>query len=108
MQFNKINVKTLLLAAVFLIVLTIVSFFGAVVAADDGGSNAITLPLKYIFVILNFPVLPVIGMSLIEQYPAIEILGLAVNIVIYAFLIERLYTWLAKKERLKRRRYDRK
>jgi len=69
------------------------------VAADDGGSNAITLPLKYIFIILNFPILFVIGGDLILKYPIIEILGLSINILIYAFLIERLHSWLVNKKK---------
>ena len=106
MKNKKINIKALLSATLFLIVLAIISFFGAVVAADDGGSNAITLPLKYIFIVLNFPILFVIGESLILKYPVIEILGLSVNIVLYAFLTERLYSWLVNKKKLEPRRYE--
>jgi hypothetical protein len=79
--------------------LTIISFFSAFAAGDDEGANFITLPLKYIYIILNFPAIPMIGTSLILRHPVIGFLGLGVNILIYAFLIERLHTWLVKKRK---------
>jgi hypothetical protein len=90
----KINLKTFLVVILLLIVFTFVSFFGAVVAADDGGSNFITVPLQYIFIVLSFPMIFAIGPSAILKFPELEIIGLAIDIVVYAFLIERLYSRL--------------
>jgi hypothetical protein len=102
MNIKKVNIKILLLAFIALIGLTIISFLGAIVAADDGGSNFITVPLNYIFIIFNFPILfviTVIDRPLIEKYPFIGYLGLAGNILMYSFLVEWIY---------RRRSYKRK
>ena len=96
---KKINIKTFLVVILLLIVLTIASFFGTVVAADDGGSNFITVPLQYIFIVLGFPMIFAIGPSLILKFPELEIVGLAIDIVVYAFLIERLYSWRVNRKK---------
>jgi hypothetical protein len=97
MKIIKIKSKTLLIAILLLIALTVVSFLGAVVAGDDGGSNFIATPLQYIFFALDFPAVFVMGPSLIMQHPGLGIVGLAIDIGIYAFLIERFRSWVVNK-----------
>jgi len=90
----KISLKHPFLAILCLIVLATLSYFGAFAVAE-GGRNSVFQILKYIFQILCFPSFYLVGTSVIEKCPVIGMLGLLLfNILVYAFLLVGLYSWI--------------
>ena len=78
-----------------------VSFLGAA-ANDEGHSTKATLLLEKLFLILRFPTIDLMLPKLWGGWaaPYLFFMGLFVNAILYAFLTERLYTWVFTKRRI--------
>jgi phosphatidylglycerophosphate synthase len=101
MKRKKINIPVFLGCLMVVCLLIFVSFLG-VAANDEGHATTATLLLERLFLILRFPTIALMLLFLREGWavPYLFFVGLFVNAVLYAFLIERLYTWVSIKRRI--------
>ena len=75
------------------------------VAANDGGhATKTTLRLEKLFLILGFPTMNLLAPAMRGDWemPYLFFIGLFVNALLYAFVIERLYSWIAMRRQIKK------
>jgi hypothetical protein len=74
----------------------------AVATNDVGHATKTTLLLEKLFLILGFPIMNLLAPVIRGDWgmPYLFFIGLFVNALLYAFVVERLYTWVAIKIRI--------
>jgi hypothetical protein len=101
MKRYKIQIRVFLICFVVVGLLNFVSFMGA--AANDGGhSTKTTLLFEKLFLILGFPTMNLLAPVMRGDWgmPYLFFIGLFINAILYAFVVERLYIWIAMKRRI--------
>ena len=100
MKRYKIQFWVFLVCLIVVSLLILFSYLG-VVANDEGHATKTTLLLEKLFSILSFPTVNLISPLLKAGWgvPYILLIGLSVNALLYAFLIERIYSWISKKRK---------
>jgi len=98
MKRRKIDIRVFLVALTTVCFLIFISFLG-VAANDAGNTTTATLVLERLFTILRFPTHTLISLFYVEgrAFPYLFLMGLFVNAILYAYLIERFYTWISRR-----------
>jgi len=103
MKRYKIQIRVFVVCAIVIYLLIILSYMG-VMANEDGHATNTTRFLEKIFSILGFPTLYLLAPMIRGDWgmPYLFFIGLFVNALLYAIVVERIYSWIAMKRRLQK------
>ena len=103
MKRYKIQIWVFIACVMVISLLILFSYMG-VIANDEGHATKTTHLLEKLFSILAFPTLYLLAPMIRGDWgmPYLFFFGLFVNALLYAFVVERLYTWIAMKRRMQK------
>jgi hypothetical protein len=103
MKRHKIQIWVFMVCVIVISLLILFSYMG-VIANDEGHATKTTRLLENLFSILAFPTLNLLVPMIRSDWgmPYLFFIGLFVNALLYAWVVERLYTWIAMKRRVKK------
>jgi hypothetical protein len=96
MKHYKVKIWVFLVCLIVVCLLIFFSYMG-VIANDEGHATKTSLLLEKLFLIFGFPILNLLTPMIRGDWgmPYLIFIGRFVNALLYALVIERIYTWIS-------------